>query len=67
MQHTEKGMLSGIHHDPSVSAPDSQVTRLRSRHSPKLDGSFIKVRRACVLIMEARALIECVNKVRAIG
>src|ERR1700728_1693951 len=67
MQHTEKGMLGGIHHDPRMSAPDSQVARLRRCDSPKLVGPLIKVRRARVLKGEARALIECVDKMRAIG
>src|ERR1700727_321402 len=67
MQHAEKGMLGGIHHDPGMSAPDSQVARLRSCHSPKLGGPLIKVRRAQVLIMEARTLIESVDKMGAIG
>ena len=67
MQDTEKGMLSGIHHDPSMSAPDGQVARLWSCDLPKLVGPPIKVRRARVLKGEARALIECVDKMRAIG
>src|ERR1700684_718854 len=67
MQHTEKGMLGGIHHDPSMSAPDSQVTRLRSSDLPKLIGPLIKVRRARVLKRETRELIESVDKMGAIG
>lgn len=67
MQHTEKGMLGGIHHDPSMSAPDSQVTRLRSSDLPKLIGPLIKVRRARVLKRETRALVESVDKMGAIG
>src|SRR6202021_1199518 len=67
MQHTEKGMLGGIHHNPSMPAPDSQVTRLRSGDLPKLIGPLIKVRRARVLKRETRALIESVDKMRAIG
>src|ERR1700733_11703519 len=67
MQNTEKGMLGGIYHDPSVPAPDSQVTRLRSSDLPKLIGPLIKVRRARVLKREARALIQSVDKMRAIG
>ena len=67
MQDAEKGMLSGTHHDASMSAPDSQVARLRSGDSAKLVGPLVKVRRARVLKGEARALIECVDKMRAIG
>ena len=67
MQHTKKGMLIGIDDDPSMSAPDSQVTRLRTCDSPKLIGPLIKVRRARVLIKETGALIEFMDKMGAIG
>src|ERR1039457_4999241 len=66
-QDAEKGMLIGIHHDPGMSGPDSQITRLRTCDPPKLVGPLIKVGRASVLIDETRALIESVDKMGAIG
>ena len=67
MQHTEKRMLIGIDHDPGMSAPDGQVTHLRTCDSSKVTRPFIKVGRARVLIRETGALVEFVDKMRAIG
>ena len=67
MQHTEKGMLIRIDHNPGMSGPDSQITRLRTCDLLKLIGSLVKVGRTRVLIKEARALIESVDKMGAIG
>src|SRR4029077_2350457 len=65
-QHAEEGMLTGINHNPSMSAPDGQVARLRLCYSPKFVDPHIKVRRARVFIRPTGALIDSVDKVGAV-
>src|SRR4029077_1946115 len=65
-QHAEEGMLTGINHNPSMSAPDGQVARLRLCDSPKFVDPHIKVRRARVFIRPTGALIDSVDKVGAV-
>jgi len=60
-------VLDGIDHNPSVSAPDGQVARLRTCHSLKLVNPRVEVRRGRVLIRETGACIESVDKMRTIG
>jgi hypothetical protein len=66
-QHAEKGMLNGIDHNPSMSAPDGQVARLRICDSSKFVDARVEIRRARVFIRETGALIESVDKVGAIA
>src|SRR5260370_5181508 len=66
-QGAEKGMLSGIHHDSSMSGPDGQIARLRTCHSPKFVDPGVKARRARVLVRETGPPIEFMDKVGAIG
>lgn len=60
-------MLDGIDHNPSVSAPDGQVARLRTGHSLKFVNPRIEVGRGRVLIRETGAGIESVDKMGTIG
>src|SRR5258706_3022482 len=66
-QHAEKGMLSGVDHNPSMSLPDGQVAWLRTSHSPKFVNPDVKIRGTRVPIRETGAPIEFMDKVRAIG
>jgi hypothetical protein len=59
-------MPIGIYHDPGMSAPDDQVTHLRTCDSSKLIRSIIKVGGARVLIRETGALKEFMDEMRAI-
>src|SRR5208337_751920 len=66
-QRAEKRMLSGIHHNSSMSSPDGQVARLRPGHPSKFVDPRVKVRRARILVRETSASIEFMDKVGAIG
>src|SRR5580692_8283031 len=59
-------MLSGIDHNPGMSAPDRQIAGLRIYHSAEFVNPHVEVGRGSVVIGEASALIEGVDQVRAV-
>ena len=65
-QHAEKGMLNGIDHNPSMSAPDGQVARLRICDSSKFVDTRVQARRARVFIRQTGELVDSVDKVGAV-
>ncbi len=65
-QHAEKRMLSGIDHNPGMSAPDRQIAGLGICYSAEFVNPRVEVGRGSVVIGEASALIEGVDQVRAI-
>src|SRR5436309_3332267 len=52
-----------IDHNPHVSAPDYQVTRLRLLYSTKIIGAAVEIGRTGIRIGEARPLINGMHQV----
>src|SRR3981081_4606370 len=65
-EHAEKGMLIGIDHNPSMSAPHGQVPRSGTCDSSKFYYARLEVRRARVFIRQTGELIDSVDKVGAV-